>query len=270
MAASGPCASCASVAIESCATRGGKVVYIAAMAAIKPRTTAAAEKKAGGETLYSESLEGTLDTELDEDTAELPGFYGPDAGGALIIAMKEVPEENKSAGEGTGNIDTIIVETSDNALEEYQRHVENIGGPDGNGKYVPVGIVGMRKGGPDWCELQHLYVKSDERENGVGKHLVRQVVTEARALGRYRVMRLEIFLSKERALQIYKKFGFYPIPRYRQSLPSNAACLEIDLNTVALPEDSDEEDEIENMDAEFDDEVLLSPEEQKGGEHQSQ
>jgi len=139
---------------------------------------------------YEDSLEVNIAYQnIDEEVENLPGFYGEDHGGILLVARRG----NKAAG-----------------------------------------VVAMKKAGNDWCEMKRLYVRAEERGNGLGRQLVARVIEEARSMGRYRVLRIDSVKSLEAALQLYTSFGFYPIEPYCKNPHPDAAFLELDLNTVDL------------------------------------
>jgi len=139
---------------------------------------------------YEESLEVDIAYQnIDEEVENLPGLYGEDHGGILLVARRG----NKAAG-----------------------------------------VVAMRKAGNDWCEMKRLYVRAEERGNGLGRQLVARIIEEARSMGRYRVLRIDSVKSLEAALQLYTSFGFYPIEPYCKNPHPDAAFLELDLNTVDL------------------------------------
>jgi GNAT superfamily N-acetyltransferase len=64
------------------------------------------------------------------------------------------------------------------------------------------------------CEMKRLYVRRQHRGVGLGRLLVGRIIQEARNLG-YQVMRLDTIPSvMERAIAMYRSFGFHEIPPY--------------------------------------------------------
>lgn len=76
-----------------------------------------------------------------------------------------------------------------------------------------VGSVGIRRCSPEIAELKRFYVGKEHRGIGLGADLCATAIDEAKALG-YQWMRLDTTLRAEAALALFRKIGFYEIPRY--------------------------------------------------------
>ena len=63
------------------------------------------------------------------------------------------------------------------------------------------------------CEMRTLYVRPACRGTGVGKKLVEASLAQARNFG-YSHVRLDTLAFMERALNLYRSFGFYAIEPY--------------------------------------------------------
>ncbi len=75
----------------------------------------------------------------------------------------------------------------------------------------PAGCVAFRGVDPDTVELKRMFVRPDQRGNGVGLKLVQDVIAVARAQGRKR-MELSSFHTMTGAHKIYRGVGFTEVP----------------------------------------------------------
>jgi ribosomal protein S18 acetylase RimI-like enzyme len=75
------------------------------------------------------------------------------------------------------------------------------------------GCVALRKLDDETCEMKRLYVKPQYRNLRIGKVLVDALISEARRAG-YRRMRLTTVATMERAISIYRSWGFKEITAY--------------------------------------------------------
>ncbi|MBI5324048.1 MAG: GNAT family N-acetyltransferase [Ignavibacteriae bacterium] len=90
------------------------------------------------------------------------------------------------------------------------------------------GCVGLRKLDNDTCEMKRLYVKDEFRGISIGKNLALEIILEAKKIG-YRKMRLDTLNTMYKAINIYKKIGFYEIKSYRFNPFNNAVFMELKL-----------------------------------------
>ena len=92
------------------------------------------------------------------------------------------------------------------------------------------GDVVRNKGGLDaWIEQHGRNLSGGQRQRlTIARALVRRLVQEARAAG-YQQMRLDTFPFLKEAIALYKREGFYEIPRYNQNPMPGSIYLQCDL-----------------------------------------
>jgi len=90
------------------------------------------------------------------------------------------------------------------------------------------GSIGMLKFDDRSCELKRLYLKQEFRGRGLGDFLVSKIIADARDAG-YEYMLLDTMPFLPKAYQLYKKHGFYDIPKYRESPIDVAYYMRLDL-----------------------------------------
>lgn len=90
------------------------------------------------------------------------------------------------------------------------------------------GCVGLRKLDEERCEMKRLYVRPAFRGRGVGSSLIRRIITDAEEIG-YSYMLLDTLPFLDRALGMYKRFGFYEIPCYNDSPMETSIYMRLDL-----------------------------------------
>jgi len=94
---------------------------------------------------------------------------------------------------------------------------------------VPLaGCAALRKLSDTIGEIKRLYVRPAYQGTGLGRQLIEQVVAEAKAAG-YHQLRLDTLPIMERAISLYRQFGFHEIPRYGDN-PEEAICFELRLH----------------------------------------
>ena len=93
---------------------------------------------------------------------------------------------------------------------------------------APVGCVALRKLDEKVCEMKRLYVRPGNRGRRIGGALVERALAEARAIG-YRQMRLDTFPFMADAIRLYRRYGFYEIPRYNDNPAPSALFMQLDL-----------------------------------------
>ena len=62
--------------------------------------------------------------------------------------------------------------------------------------------------------LEELYVIPEERQRGIGQGLLRAAIDRTKELG-WKALELEVDIEHERAVALYKRFGFTELPRSR-------------------------------------------------------
>ncbi len=78
-----------------------------------------------------------------------------------------------------------------------------------------IGTVAYRPLAGGCCELKALYLDRAYQGRGLGLRMLQTAMEAARAAG-YREMRLETLSGSVRAIALYRRAGFSPIPRYRE------------------------------------------------------
>ena len=84
-----------------------------------------------------------------------------------------------------------------------------------DGKLVGTGAI--KKMDETIAELKRLWLLEEYHGQKIGYQVVLRLLDFARAQG-YKKVRLQTGSQQTRALQFYKRFGFYEIPRYRESM----------------------------------------------------
>lgn len=118
--------------------------------------------------------------------------------------------------------------------EEELKHLEvKYGLPEGRLYLAYVedrlaGCVGLRKIDEENCEMKRLYVRPAYRGSHIGSLLVQKVLTDAKEAG-YRFMLLDTLPFLQDAIRMYKKYGFYEIPRYNDSPMDSSIYMRLEL-----------------------------------------
>jgi putative acetyltransferase len=76
-----------------------------------------------------------------------------------------------------------------------------------------VGTGAIRYLEEDVCELKRLWLLTEYHGQGLGYRMMLELFAIARGLG-YKVMRLETDNVQKRAVDFYRRLGFYEIPRF--------------------------------------------------------
>ena len=111
--------------------------------------------------------------------------------------------------------------------QELKDPLKKYGAPEGllmlayeNGE--PAGCVAftpIAEEGKKVCEMKRLYVRPSFRKYGIGKTLVKEVLSRAKQSG-YESMRLDTLQKLQPAIRLYKEFGFHErAPYYENPLP---------------------------------------------------
>ena len=87
-----------------------------------------------------------------------------------------------------------------------------------------VGCIAMRKVDREICEMKRLYVRPEAQGAGLGRHLIEQLIAEARNAG-YAEMRLDVLADFSAARHLYEKLGFKPAPAVSHNPLRGAAFL---------------------------------------------
>jgi putative acetyltransferase len=74
----------------------------------------------------------------------------------------------------------------------------------------------VRRHKEEICELKRLWLLHEYHGQGLGYRMLQELLSIAREMG-YRRIRLETDpIAQSRALEFYKRFGFYEIPGYSE------------------------------------------------------
>lgn len=124
------------------------------------------------------------------------------------------------------------------AIQSFEEELANLehkyGGPGGRlylayWKDKLAGCVAMRQIDENRCEMKRLYVRLVFRGIGMGDLLVDTLIRDARKHG-YKYMLLDTFPFLERAIEMYRKRGFYEIGKYTDSPMDNTIYMQLDLS----------------------------------------
>lgn len=106
------------------------------------------------------------------------------------------------------------------------------------GSYAPIllafdtgqlaGCAALRQIDAGIGEMKRLFVRPAFQGAGLGRALVERIVAEARAAG-FVALRLDTLPIMDRAIALYRSFGFREIPPYGDN-PPEAICFELPLH----------------------------------------
>jgi putative acetyltransferase len=92
-----------------------------------------------------------------------------------------------------------------------------------DGKMICTGAI--RKLDEETCELKRLWLLNERHGRGLGYRMLQELLSIARAKG-YKRMRLQTDpIVQSRALEFYRRIGFYGIPRYGER--NDDICMEM-------------------------------------------
>jgi carbonic anhydrase len=91
------------------------------------------------------------------------------------------------------------------------------------------GCIALRKLGGGVCEMKRLFVRETFRGRHIGNELIGKLINEARDAG-YSKMRLDTYPAKmEKAVDLYRSYGFHKIPPYYENPHDGVLFMELDL-----------------------------------------
>lgn len=88
--------------------------------------------------------------------------------------------------------------------------------------------VALTRNDETYCEIKRLYVRPAYRGLRISRVLTDQVIQDAREIG-YRYMRLDTFPFMDKAIRLYKQYGFYEIGKYNDNPAKTAIFMQLDL-----------------------------------------
>ena len=94
---------------------------------------------------------------------------------------------------------------------------------------VPVGTTGVKLMSPSIAEIRRVWVAPEARGNRVAARLLQQGISGARALGAERVWLETRQGPMDRAIGMYRRAGFQPIPAYTSLPESVSGVLSLEL-----------------------------------------
>ncbi len=89
----------------------------------------------------------------------------------------------------------------------------------------PIGAVGLREFAPGVAEMKRMFVLERHQGKGAGKQLMESFLAKARELG-YRSIKLDSIRTLDKALGLYRQFGFVEIEPYRYNPHPEAVYME--------------------------------------------
>lgn len=99
----------------------------------------------------------------------------------------------------------------------------------GEGEEV-MGCIALRDLGEGVCEMKRLFVRTQFHGRGLGRALTERIIWEARSLD-YKSMRLDTLPSRmERAVDLYRSFGFKEIEPYYRNPTEGTLYMELSLS----------------------------------------
>lgn len=91
-----------------------------------------------------------------------------------------------------------------------------------------VGAVGLREFAPGIAEMKRMFALPQYRGRGIGVALIEAFIAQARQLD-YRAIWLDSIRPLDKALNLYRKFGFLEIEAYRHNPHPEAVFMELKL-----------------------------------------
>ena len=125
----------------------------------------------------------------------------------IAAIIREVLLESGAPREGTAFADASL----DTMFQTYQKPRSRYWViAEGDLIWGGGGIGPLPGSESDTCELQKMYVKKELRGMGLGEDLLKMAIKTARSFG-YRSCYLETMTYMEKALKLYRRYGFVPL-----------------------------------------------------------
>ena len=97
------------------------------------------------------------------------------------------------------------------------------------------GCVALRPFREDACELKRLFVRPEFRGHKIGKALMDAVLREARGIGYGRMVLDTVTGKMDRAIVMYREYGFREIPSYGAHPVEGTIFMELALTSTPTP-----------------------------------
>ncbi len=155
----------------------------------------------------------------------LPGFDRPHQVRELFSEYTKLIIDGDS-----GFREYLAIQNFDEELLQLQHKY----GPPGGRLYLAyydqqlAGCVALRQLDEESCELKRLYVRPKFRKNHIGRTLVNRLIADARQIGYKRIL-LDTFPFLDTAIGMYRRRGFYDIPKYNNSPMESTIYMQLDL-----------------------------------------
>lgn len=114
---------------------------------------------------------------------------------------------------------TLPVDLAPQGFSQELESLPGVYGPPGGelllakrGDHV-LGCIAVKQLAPGVAEIKRLFVRPKERKAGLGKALIEAALLTAKELG-YAEVKLDTLPEMTAAIDLYKSFGFAPIPPY--------------------------------------------------------
>lgn len=101
-----------------------------------------------------------------------------------------------------------------------------------------VALHALPKQGADACEVKRLFVRPEFRGHKVGKQLMDAALDEARHIGYQRMLLDTVSGKMDKAIAMYREYGFREIAPYRENPQPGVLYMELDLSPFPAPRSS--------------------------------
>lgn len=88
-------------------------------------------------------------------------------------------------------------------------------------------------GSTDTCEMKRLYVRPEFRGHYIGRALINAVIAAAREIGYSRMLLDTVAGVHDKAIELYRSYGFREIPPYRENPQPKVLYMELFLASQA-------------------------------------
>ncbi|MBV4431132.1 GNAT family N-acetyltransferase [Clostridium tyrobutyricum] len=160
----------------------------------------------------------------------------------MEIEIKLAYDNNKEIKELFSEYTKMLIKNDSNfakylELQNYDSEIEHLedkyGLPDGRLYIVKVkgevaGCIGLKKIDYKNCEMKRLYVRPKFRGYKIANKLVKMIIDDAKRIG-YKNMLLDTLPFLEKAIHLYRKFGFYEIKSYNNSPMDTSIYMKLEL-----------------------------------------